>query len=426
MSLRRPSAFLLAVIVGSGVQPTVADSADVSMRVSSLVAGGRLDNNDLLARIGTDRPVDMDLDGRLMLSGTARSWTGTWHHSLTLLSGDSVEHSRALGALFSQSQLKSRPGTDAARLMDLTGRLEQGNRHELRHRADRLNVRYQGESWNVVVGREAVSFGGGLVFHPMDLLNPFAPAAVDKDFKRGEDMVQIQRRLGTGGEISLLGVGRRDDAGDPALESSSFAVHYRGMAGALEIEMLSGRHFEDDILGVGVRWPLGGALVRTDVMATRLKNGDQVILSGLLNADYSFTSVDHPVHVFAEYYHNGFGVHDLAPGIPLPAALSDRVNRGEVHVVMRDYLALGGSISWHPLMTQALVLVKNLQDTSAFLQSTLTFDLSSSQQLDVGLLVQTGSTGEEFGGRPVALDASGEVLSIASGDRIYLRWTWYP
>jgi len=426
MSSRRSAAFVLAVFSSSGVLPTASVSADTTFRVSSLVTGARLDSNDLMARIGTDRPVDMDIDGRLMVAGTSGSWTGTWHHSLALRSGDSIELSRELGTLFGQNDLKSRPGTDAFRLIDLTSRPDQGNRHVLRQRADRLNVRYQGENWNVVAGREAVSFGGGLVFHPMDLLNPFAPTAVDKDFKPGEDLIQIQRRLGTDGELSLLGVGRRDDTGDPTLEASSFAVHYRGMAGTFEIELLSGRHLRDDILGVGVRWPIGGALVRTDVVATRLERGNQVRISGLVNADYSFTTVDHPMHIFAEYYHNGFGARDLAPGAPLTAALSDRLNRGEVHVVMRDYLALGSSISWHPLVTQTLVLVNNLQDASAFLQSTLTFDLSSTQQLDVGLLAQTGSTGEEFGGRPVALDPGGDELSIGSGDRIYLRWTWYP
>ncbi len=426
MSSMRSVIVILAAFVVSGVLETAPVLAETTFRVSSLVTGARLDRHDLLARIGTDQPIDIDIDGRLMLVETAGSWTGTWHHSLALRSGDSIEFSRALGDLLRQNELQSRPGTDAARLIDLSTRLDQGNRHELRQRADRLNVRYQGENWNVVVGREAVSYGGGLVFHPMDLLNPFSPTAVDKDFKPGEDLIQIQRRLGADGEFSVLGVGRRDDAGDPTLEASSFALHYRGLAGSLEIELLSGRHLQDEVLGVGVRWPIGGALVRTDLVTTRLDRGNQIRISGLVNADYSFTSADHPVHIFAEYYHNGFGVRDLTPGRPLPTALSARLQRGEVHVVMRDYLALGGTISWHPLVTQTLVLVNNLQDDSAFLQSTLTFDLSSAQQLDVGMLVQTGSTGEEFGGRPVALDPRGEVLSIGSGNRIYLRWTWYP
>jgi hypothetical protein len=426
MSSHRSATIVFSVFCLSCALPTTSASADASFRVSSLLTGAKLDEDDVFARLGADHPIDLDLDGRFMISRTAGAWTGTWHHVLSLRNGDSIGPSRTLGTALDQNTLKSRSGTDAARLVDLASQLDQGSRHALRQGVDRLNLRYQSESWNVVIGREAVSFGGGLVFHPMDLLNPFSPAAVDKDFKPGEDLVQIQRRLGADGEVSLLGVGRRDAAGDPTFEASSLALHFRGMAGSLEIELLSGRHFQDEVLGAGIRWPIGGSLIRTDLVVTRLDHDRQTLVSGLVNVDYSFTTADQPMHVFAEFYHSGFGVRDLAPGAPLPTALSDRLERGEVHVLMRDYLVLGGSISWHPLVTQTLVVVNNLQDASSFLQSTLSFDLGSTQQLDVGLLVQTGAKGDEFGGRPVAMDTEGKLLSVGSGDRIYLRWTWYP
>lgn len=149
-------------------------------------------------------------------------------------------------------------------------------------------------------------------------------------------------------------------------------------------------------------------------------------ISALLNADYSFSLADKLVHVYGEYYHNGFGVRNLDPVRPLPEALQRRLIEGELFVLGSDYLVVGGSITWHALVSQSLSLVTSLQDGSSFLQTTATIDVSSSSRLDIGALVQTGSAGDEFGGRPIARAVDGELITLGTGHRVYLRWTWYP
>ena len=411
-------------------------------RVQTFVAQGWLDDDDVVARLGTDRPLDGAADLRLMFTTGEGRWRGTWHHALSLQAGDSQALLSTLERSFPVLQggtgLTIDPGRDDDTLLDLAGSLDAGDRHQVRHRVDRLNVRYTAEDWNVVIGREAVSYGGGLVFHPMDLLNPFTPSAVDKDFKPGADLLLVQHRLQAGNELSFLAVGRRDPEGRATVDASSLAVRYFAGIGDGEVELLAGRHRDDTVLALGLRWPIGGALVRSDLVATTVRAGSvdhpadanggdrEIRVSGLLNADYSLEVGGKPAHVFAEYFHNGFGMHRLLPEAGVSTALARRLANGEVHVLMRDYLAYGGSISWHPLVSQSLVVVTNLDDGSAFLQSTLTVDLSDRQRLDIGILLQTGHTGDEFGGRPLLRLPDNDLITAGSGHRAYLRWIWYP
>jgi hypothetical protein len=162
-------------------------------------------------------------------------------------------------------------------------------------------------------------------------------------------------------------------------------------------------------------------MLRTDLVATRLEDGDWYF-SGILNLDYSFDLAGKPGYVFAEYYHNDFGVKDL-PANPalLPEALTARLLRGEVFNLMRDYLALGGSIQWHPLWTQALTLIGNLQDGSSLLQTTLSYVPSDHATLDAGVILPIGDAGTEFGGVPVF----GEALTAGGALQGYLRWVYY-
>lgn len=401
-------------------------AADTGLRVKGFVTQGWLDDHDLAARIGARHPLDADLDLRFTTSRSSGAWSGTWHHSLVLEGGDSLAGSTLLDGLFSGDGLSTRQGSDERTLMDLAGHIDRGDRHQWTHRADRLNVRYSGQSWNVVAGREAITFGAGLVFNPMDLLNPFAPSAVDKDFKPGEDLLQVQHRLRTGGEVSLLAVGRRNGEGEATLSASSLAFHYTNTIAEGEIEVLAAQHRDEGVLGVGVRWPLAGAMLRSDIVATALDGDEDVRVSALLNADYSFSLGDKLVHVYGEYYHNGFGVEHLDPVKPLPEALTRRLLVGELFVLGRNYLAVGGSITWHALVSQSVSLVTSLQDGSSFLQTTATIDVSSSSRLDIGALVQTGSAGDEFGGLPIARATDGELITVGTGHRVYLRWTWYP
>ena len=391
--------WILASVLGLGLGLTGSVCADIDARVKWFGAATAFPEHDVQRQLDSTPAYDHNLDLRLMWE---RSWSRLSlqiDHTTSYVAGDSFAFGAAPGTTLAQA-----PTDDDRRVMDLTWNIDSGKRHQTLHRLDRLALKYRSGNWGLTVGRQAVSWGSGLVFQPMDLFNPFAPTTVDRDYKAGDDLLLVERLLGSGSDLQLLLVGRRDAAGEFTGQASSAAAKWHGFVGEGEIELLAARHVADEVYGATVRWPVGGALVRTDVVATHLRRGDWE-LSMVLNVDYSLDLAGHTSYVFAEYFHTDFGVHELPETVVgLPEPLRDRLERGELFNLMRDYLAVGATIEWHPLWNQSLTLIANLADGSALVQSQMTFEPGDHQQLEFGAVVPIGSQGEEYGGIGVVVD----------------------
>ena len=162
----------------------------------------------------------------------------------------------------------------------------------------------------------------------------------------------VDKLFDDGSDLQLLGIARRDLEGDVTSDVASAAVKWRKFLGSRELEVFGGKHYTDQVYGGSLRLPVGGAILRTDLVASRLEGGDWR-LSGVVNFDTSFALAGKTAYVFAEYYHNAFGVSEL-PDSPLglPEELTVRLLRGEVFNLMRDYVAFGGNLEWHPLWNQ--------------------------------------------------------------------------
>ena len=140
--------------------------------------------------------------------------------------------------------------------------------------------------------------------------------------------------------------------------------------------------------------------------------------AGIVNIDSAFELFGRTGLVFAEYFRNDFGVDVLTAALPEP--LRDRMSRGELFNVMRDYLAAGGSYQWHPLWSQSLTWIGNLNDGSSLLQTSLTYDPSDAARVQMGLVAGMGSAGGEFGGTPVA-----DGVTSGGGTRAFIRILYY-
>lgn len=174
---------------------------------------------------------------------------------------------------------------------------------------------------------------------------------------------------------------------------------------------------------MSVKRAVAGALVRTDWLITDLDSGGYKV-SGVVNADYSFTWLERNWYVFGEYFHSGFGTNTSPVDLmKLPQALSARLLRGEVFTLMQDYTAFGARLEWHPLLTQTLTLITNLHDGSNLVQTQFGYEPSDSQHVDAGYVVNLGGTGDEYGAIDLPPPATG--LTTGGGSQWYLRWTYY-
>ncbi len=400
--------FLLLALGLAGVVAATETHADLTARFKWFSSAAALPPDDAQRhQIGTPA-YDHNADLRVLLRASTGRLRFIGDYSLTWVTGDSFTFGDS-------ARLDQRPTEDLSRLMNLTRTIDEGSRHLLVHRFDRLAVEYRDPRFAITLGRQAVSWGSGHVFQPMDLFNPFAPTAVDRDYKPGDDILLIERAFAHSA-LQLLYVARRDAHGRAG--DDSYAAMWHGFFRASEVELMGARHYQDDLLGMTFKIPIGPALLRTDIVGTRLAQDGDRRISGIVNIDCAFELFQRTGLVFAEYFHNDFGVDTLTPTLPAP--LQDRQSRGELFNVMRDYLATGATYQWHPLWSQSLVWIGNLNDGSSLVQTSLTYEPSDSARVQAGLVAALGGTGDEFGGIP---DDDG--TTTGGGTRAFIRILYY-
>lgn len=413
--MNRPLRLLLIALAAAGALS--ARAWEIDGRAKLFGSDAWLPHDDLQNSMSGSPAYDASADLRSMF----RDEIGGWHliadHTLLYEVGDTYAFVNV-----PEQTLDQTPRGDQRRYVDLTWKLEDGERHQFLTRFDRLAIEYRAQRWGVTVGRMAVSWGSGIVFQAIDLFAPFAPTTVDRDYKPGEDLVLADGLFEGGSDWELLGVFRSDTENQHTTSVDSFGGKWHGAIGATEFEVLGGRHYRDGVFGASLHQPLGGALMRTDWLLTDVEDGD-VVVSGVVNIDYSFEWLTRNWYVFGEYFRNGFGTNeqpiDLAD---LPKALRDRLLRGEVFTIMKDYSALGARLEWHPLVTQTLTWIANLHDDSSLLQTQLSYESSDAQMFELGVLTNLGHAGDEYGGIPLGAAAPG--FTIGGGTQLYLRWTY--
>lgn len=305
--------------------------------------------------------------------------------------------------------------SDERRWWNLTYQYGDDGRTAFVHRLDRLSVGYTTARAVLRFGRQAVSWGNGLVFTPMDVFNPFDPAAVDTEYKSGDDMLYGQYLFSDGSDLQGVAIVRRDPrTGEVASDQASLAVKYHGFVGLNEYDLLAAEHYGDRLIGVGGNVALGGAVLRGDLTWTESEPGD--VLSGVISLSYSWSWVGKNVSGLLEAYHNGFGQRDsaYAPADLLRnPALLERLGRGELYTLGRNYLAASATVEWTPLFLLTPTFLVNLDDPSALAQVVVRYDLRQDLLLTCALNVPIGPPGSEYGGIPSPVE--GRYLAAGPG-----------
>ena len=397
---------LLALLVATGISPDGV-AADLSGRVRLFGARSFLPADDL-GRFRDETPRDLGTtDLRL-------TWAGR---------EGAVDYELALEVLAAWDTAGQAFGPDR-RGLDLG--LEQSLGADLgtTQRLDRLWIGTDLGAWRLRIGRQAASFGGGLVFQPLDLFNPFSPVQIDRDFKAGDDMIVATRPFDDGSEIGFFAVGRRGEGSGLDAAAGSAAGRWRGFVGAVSAEVLAGVHLADPLAALSLSGPLGTALWRLDLVAQRTDGATRV--SGVANVDWSLLAGGRNLYLFAEYHRSGFGLTTPSvAGLDASPALRRRVDRGEVFVLGRDYLSVGATLEWHPLLSQNLLAIHEFAGGSQLVQATLEWRPDDASIWQASVVAPLGDRGEEFGRLVAGARPDGSPLTIGGGERLLLRWSLY-
>jgi hypothetical protein len=364
--------------------------------------------------------LDLEGDLRLNFKAAPGRWTFNADYQLIGLYGDRVEYTRDLPPAI--DLLSPRLPDDRRRLFDFTKVMHDRDKAAVLHRLDRFWAGYASEKAVVRVGRQAISWGNGLFYAPMDLVNPFDPAAVDTEYKAGDDMVYLQYLQDSGNDLQAAAVVRRNPLnGEVESEQATVAVKYHGFVGNSEYDLLVAEHYDDLVLGLGGTWSPGGAVLRGDLVVTDTDSDTHVQL--VANWTYSWTWRGRNMSGALEYHFNGFGQRD---GRYDPESLAEnpdlleRLARGETFTLGRHYLAGSVLIEMTPLWTLTPTLLANIGDPSALLQLVTSRSLSDNVTFLGSLNVPVGPGGSEFGGIE-----SGDGLYLSTGPGVFAQLAWY-
>jgi len=208
----------------------------------------RIPDNSILRGIDGDSLQAHNLEARLKVTARRERLDFEMHAQIIAVHSDTL-------AVFSSLPGLVTPGADVInddrRWFDLTHELGSHNKNAGLVRLDRVNIGYMTDKTVVRFGRQAISWGNGLLFTPMDIFNPFDPAAVDKEYKSGDDMLYGQFLLDNGSDLQAVTVVRRNPvSGDVEQGQSSLALKYHGFWGRHEYDMLAAEHFGEFMLGL--------------------------------------------------------------------------------------------------------------------------------------------------------------------------------
>ncbi len=366
-----------------------------------------------------ERANDEYADLRLKFSGVRERFSVQADYQLLGQWGDSLDLSP------DSSQLLLLPGTlpnDERRWWDLTDTLSGGGTQAGVQRLDRLNLGYTGDKAVLRLGRQAVSWGNGLIYNPVDFFNPFSPAAVDTEYKLGEDMVYGQYLLDDGSDWQAVFVQRRDEEGRATPEQSSTALKFHGFGTRAEYDLLLAENLNEFIAGVGGVTNLGGAVLRGDITLTDARDG--WVTSAVANWSWSWVWAGHNASAVIEYFYNGFGLDDddYNPGKILgDRDLALRLERGELYTIGRHNMAVSLLVEATPLLNVTSNLFASLEDGSALAQVIMRWDLAQDWQLLGAVTAPLGSKGTQYGGIETGLDD----LTLAVGPSLLVQLAWY-
>ncbi len=376
--------------------------------------------NSVLRAFDGKELIDHGLETRLSLSARSERWGFNAHPQFIAV------HSGSLNA-FRQLEGPGAAGSsvinDDRRWFDLTHELHNEGKNATLLRLDRLNIGYTGDRAVIRFGRQAISWGNGLLFTPMDILNPFDPSAVDKEYKSGDDMLYGQYLLADGSDVQSVGVVRRDRAsGEVAADQSSLAVKYHGFINSSEYDLLAARHYGDDLLGLGFSTDIGGAVWRGDLVWT--KTDDANTWSGVAGASYSGVIKGKNWSGFLEYFYNGFGQphSEYSPAeLAFNPELLKRLARGELFNLGRHYLGVSVTLELHPLLNLTPNVFVNLGDPSALAQLVIAYNWKQDVNLLAALNVPLGPDGSEYGG----IDSLEPDVYLSTGPSFFMQLAWY-
>ncbi len=317
-------------------------------------------------------------DARAKVEVVHEPWRLDVHHAVSVVQGG-----QQLGLASDVTGV----ALTAPEFVDLTWEPDVGDDLVIRGRTDRLLFSIEAPHITFTAGRQPVSFGTGLVFTPMDIVNPFLGATIDTEYKPGIDALRADVFGGVSARGTLVAawVGplpiHHSDV-DPSFDDLMLATSGGFTVGTTDIIGLLAYARSEPVVGVGFTGSIGPAGAHGEATLTvpaEDAEEDEPFVRALVGGDWRPTPT---TTLSAEVYVQTFGASD--PSGYLDILAGPRVARGEVWTVGRWYAAVMASQEITPIVDASVAVIGNLEDPSTIIAPGVGWSVADEAVVAVG------------------------------------------
>lgn len=282
-------------------------------------------------------------------------------------------------------------GAAAPEAVELGWEAVSGEGLRLWGRTDRLVLRGTAGPVDLALGRQPVSFGSGLIFTPMDLVNPFTPATIDQEYKPGVDALRVDVYPSASSKITAVAA----YAGDWSADGLVLAAHGQATVGVTDLALFAGLGRGSPVFGAGLVSAIGPVGVHGDATLTlpdeeagaRITKPYARVVLGADGRPGPKTTIT------GEVYVQSFGETDPAGYLLL--ATDERYQTGELWAMGLLYAGAGLSQEIRPTLFASLSTVVNLTDPSALVAPVLSWSVAENADVVAGGYLGLGARPQE-------------------------------
>ncbi|MDH5445547.1 MAG: hypothetical protein OEY52_08305 [Gammaproteobacteria bacterium] len=254
---------------------------------------------------------------------------------------------------------------------------------------DRMNIRWSGDSFNFITGRQAINLATTFFFSPNDFFAPFAAQTFYRVYKPGVDAIRAGWSLGELTSLEIIGVaGYQPDpdaktgwSDDPDSSRDSWLVRYVTNLTGFEWALLMGKVRRQEIQGASVSGELFDWLgVRMEGHVAEELDGEPVTRS-FYTIGFEHRWNNSLMMQFEQYYHGAGATEFMA-------------YNGLTSYPARRYQAFGLSYEFTPLWTGQFSLIYNQIDHSLLSNFNFLHSYSDETEISLGLSLPEGNRQE--------------------------------
>lgn len=305
---------------------------------------------------------------RLEFSGQATDKVHLEFHDRLFFQVSSIDEGLSTGTL---TGLGATAQPD--RSLDLSTTLVDENGFSLDNDIDRAAATIYTDAADITLGRQAITWGRGVIFPVADLWTKFSPFELDQTQKRGTDAarVLVYPNYTTELDFVVADKGSFDDLSGGVRAAKTFDWGDGFVA--------AGKFWNEIIAMAGVTATSGHVRGRIEAAGPfNLDDGEVELPRVTVGGDY----IASDAQLTVEYYFNGPGAAE--PDGYFAQLNSDIFARGESYFLGRHYVGAAASYSGFERINLSLSAIANIGDPSVMIAPNFRYVLSDEADINVG------------------------------------------